>query len=56
LNEWIVQPSGPSVRYQPLYSVRYQPLYFVADSMADAKQSMSHFCDTLQRPFHPQYC
>jgi hypothetical protein len=47
LIEWIVQPSVPSVRYQPLY--------FVADSMADAKQSMSHFCDTLQRPFHPQY-
>jgi len=33
----------------------YQPVYFVADSLGDAKASIDRFCDSLQRPFFPQY-
>lgn len=33
----------------------YQPLYFVADSFQDAKTKMDMFCDSLHRPFFPQY-
>ncbi|CAK0847732.1 unnamed protein product [Prorocentrum cordatum] len=41
----------------------YQPLYFCAESLADAKlrfapsgaARISHFCDTMPRPFFPQY-
>lgn len=33
----------------------YQPTYFCASSMADAKLRMSQFCDSLSRPFFPQY-
>jgi phenylalanine-4-hydroxylase len=33
----------------------YQPLYFCADSLQDAKTKISRFCDTMPRPFFPQY-
>jgi hypothetical protein len=34
---------------------KYQPVYFVADSMADAKERMRRYCETLRRPFHVRY-
>ncbi|CAE7902301.1 pah, partial [Symbiodinium sp. KB8] len=33
----------------------YQPVLFCADSLQDAKTKISHFCDSLTRPFFPQY-
>lgn len=33
----------------------YQPTYFCADSMEDAKNLVEDFCDSLVRPFFPQY-
>eukprot|EP00439_Symbiodinium_sp_Y106_P062154 s252_g9.t1 len=33
----------------------YQPVLFCADSLQDAKTKISQFCDSLTRPFFPQY-
>lgn len=33
----------------------YQPQYFVSSSLADAKQEVMRFCDTLKRPFFCLY-
>ncbi|CAJ1393868.1 unnamed protein product [Effrenium voratum] len=33
----------------------YQPVMFCADSLQDAKHKISQFCDSLTRPFFPQY-
>lgn len=33
----------------------YQPVLFCADSLEDAKLRISRFCDSLTRPFFPQY-
>ena len=33
----------------------YQPVYFLAESLEDAKTVTSEFCDSLHRPFFPQY-
>jgi len=33
----------------------YQPRYFVAESLADAKDRMRRFCESLPRPFHVRY-
>ena len=33
----------------------YQPVYFLAESLEDAKAVTSEFCDSLHRPFFPQY-
>ena len=33
----------------------YQPVYFLAESLEDAKAVSSEFCDSLHRPFFPQY-
>eukprot|EP00299_Pterocystis_sp_00344_P010501 c4701_g1_i1.p1 GENE.c4701_g1_i1~~c4701_g1_i1.p1 ORF type:complete len:461 (+),score=103.70 c4701_g1_i1:33-1415(+) len=33
----------------------YQPTYFICDSLAQAKEKMRTFCDSLHRPFFPQY-
>jgi len=33
----------------------YQPVLFCADGLQDAKQKISQFCDSLTRPFFPQY-
>jgi phenylalanine-4-hydroxylase len=33
----------------------YQPTYFIAESMQDAKEKMTEFCDSINRPFFPTY-
>lgn len=33
----------------------YQPLYFVAESLGAVKDRIRDFCDSLHRPFFPQY-
>lgn len=43
------------VAHQQFPITTYQPLYFVTDSLASAKEKMRDFCDSLQRPFFPQY-
>jgi len=49
-------PFDPFVAAKQAYPITtYQPKYFVADSIADAKQRMSVFCDALNRPFFPQF-
>eukprot|EP00939_MAST-03C_sp_MAST-3C-sp1_P003251 g3251.t1 len=40
---------------QPFPITTYQPVYFVADSLEDVKRKTSQFCDSIQRPFFPQY-
>eukprot|EP00662_Eupelagonemidae_sp_cell21_P045935 gene45935-17175_t len=48
------EPKNAASQEYPITT--YQPIYFCADSLRDAKQRMDVFCDSLQRPFHPQYC
>jgi phenylalanine-4-hydroxylase len=56
LTKPMLEPFDPFVTCRQAFPITtYQPLFFVADSMADAKRRMSQFCDSLQRPFHPQY-
>jgi phenylalanine-4-hydroxylase len=51
-----IQPFDPFVTCKTEYPITtYQPTYFCATSMADAKQKMDVFCDSLSRPFFPQY-
>lgn len=51
-----MEPFDPFVTCNTKYPITtYQPTYFVASSMADAKNRMSRFCDSLNRPFFPQY-
>jgi len=33
----------------------YQPTFFCAESLVDAKSKIASFCDSLTRPFFPQY-
>mmetsp|Transcript_69902 Transcript_69902/g.195481 ORF Transcript_69902/g.195481 Transcript_69902/m.195481 type:complete len:163 (-) Transcript_69902:317-805(-) len=33
----------------------YQPTYFVAQNLADAKQRMRKFCESMNRPFYARY-
>ena len=33
----------------------YQPTYFVAQNLADAKQRMRKFCESINRPFYARY-
>lgn len=52
----IVRPLCPAVAAKQPYPITtYQPVLFCAESLQDAKQRISHFCDTLTRPFFPQY-
>jgi phenylalanine-4-hydroxylase len=51
-----IEPFDPQVASTLAFPITtYQPTYFCAESMADAKRRMSEFCDSLQRPFFPQY-
>eukprot|EP00457_Paulinella_chromatophora_P014836 gb/GEZN01015327.1/.p1 GENE.gb/GEZN01015327.1/~~gb/GEZN01015327.1/.p1 ORF type:complete len:187 (+),score=20.41 gb/GEZN01015327.1/:51-611(+) len=46
----------PFVACRKSYPItEYQPTYFIADSMAQVKQSMNQFCESLNRPFHARY-
>ena len=40
---------------QPFPITTYQPVLYCADSLDDAKKKMDAFCDSLNRPFFPQY-
>jgi phenylalanine-4-hydroxylase len=40
---------------QPYPITTYQPVYYCAESMDDAKEKISMFCETMSRPFFPQY-
>jgi len=51
-----IVPLDPTQAGKQAYPITtYQPLYFCAESMQDAKAKISQFCDTLTRPFFPQY-
>lgn len=51
-----IEQFDPFVTCSTTYPITtYQPTYFCADSMSDAKSRMSQFCDSLSRPFFPQY-
>lgn len=48
-----LDPAAAAKQEYPITT--YQPVLFVADSLQDAKQEISLFCDSLTRPFFPQY-
>lgn len=51
-----VHPFDPFQASKQAYPITtYQPVYFAADSFKDAKKKMDIFCDSMQRPFFPQY-
>eukprot|EP00397_Hematodinium_sp_SG-2012_P046645 GEMP01052782.1.p1 GENE.GEMP01052782.1~~GEMP01052782.1.p1 ORF type:complete len:472 (-),score=50.48 GEMP01052782.1:155-1570(-) len=51
-----VIPLNTHVAAATMYPITtYQPLYFSVKSFAELKDTMSEFCDSLLRPFHPQY-
>lgn len=51
-----IVPLDPSqAAKQPYPITTYQPLLFCADSLQGAKQQITQFCDTMTRPFYPQY-
>jgi len=51
-----VLPLEPAMAAKQEYPITtYQPTFFCADSLFDAKSKISQFCDTLTRPFFPQY-
>lgn len=39
----------------PFPITTYQPVYFCAESLQDVKTRVQEFCDSLPRPFFPQY-
>jgi phenylalanine-4-hydroxylase len=47
----------PLVASKTTYPITtYQPIYFVAESLADAKEKMRHFCqNSIKKPFHARY-
>ena len=46
----------PIIASETSYPItEYQPTYFVAESLADAKLKMRHFCEGLPRPFYARY-
>jgi len=52
----VLKPLDPAVAAKEPYPITtYQPVFFVAESLTDAKRKISTFCDTLTRPFFPQY-
>jgi len=56
LNKPKIIPFDPFVAAQTKFPITtYQPTFFCAESMGDAKQNIRLFCDSLSRPFHPQY-
>merc|ERR1712217_986783 len=51
-----IVPLDPAKAASTEYPITtYQPKYFCAQSLHDAKERISIFCDTLTRPFFPQY-
>ena len=47
------EPQATAIQEYPITT--YQPVYFVAESFADAKEKMSDFAATLDRPFSVAY-
>mmetsp|Transcript_7133 Transcript_7133/g.19884 ORF Transcript_7133/g.19884 Transcript_7133/m.19884 type:complete len:118 (-) Transcript_7133:67-420(-) len=57
LDKPIVKPFDPFEAAKLPYPITtYQPVYFCAENMADVKTKVSRFCDSLHRPFFPQFC
>uniref|UniRef100_A0A7S1RW15 phenylalanine 4-monooxygenase n=1 Tax=Alexandrium catenella TaxID=2925 RepID=A0A7S1RW15_ALECA len=51
-----VVPLDPWMASKQAYPITtYQPTLFCADSLKGAKVKIEQFCDTLMRPFFPQY-
>jgi len=51
-----IVPLDPIVASRQAFPITtYQPLYFCADSLKDAKVQIAQFCDSMTRPFFPQY-
>merc|ERR1712217_142607 len=51
-----IVPLDPAVACKQAFPITtYQPLYFCAESLMDAKLQIAQFCDTMTRPFFPQY-
>jgi phenylalanine-4-hydroxylase len=51
-----LRPFNPlDAAVQPFPITTYQPVFYCADSLNDAKKKMDSFCDSLARPFFPQY-
>jgi phenylalanine-4-hydroxylase len=51
-----IVPLDPTVAAKQPYPITtYQPLFYCAESMQDAKEKISMFCETMSRPFFPQY-
>jgi len=51
-----VVPFNTYVAATQMYPITtYQPMYFGVESFEDLKQKVSVFCDSMVRPFRPQY-
>lgn len=52
-----IVPLDPTEAAKQLYPITtYQPVYFCAEGgLYDAKSKIHDFCDTMARPFYPQY-
>lgn len=48
-----LDPTDAARRNYPIST--YQPVYYCADSLEDVKVKIARFCDTMTRPFFPQY-
>lgn len=52
----VMSPLVASVACETLFPITtYQPRFFVSPSLADAKEEVMRFCDTLSRPFFCRY-
>jgi len=47
------EPKDAAVQPYPITTM--QPLFFCGDSMADVKEKLSSYCDSMERSFHPVY-
>ncbi|CAL1130890.1 unnamed protein product [Cladocopium goreaui] len=52
----VLRPLDPWEAAKQDYPITtYQPVMFVANSLEDAESRIAQFCDSLTRPFFPQY-
>jgi phenylalanine-4-hydroxylase len=52
-----VRPFDPfNAANQPFPITTYQPVLYCAEDMKSVKHQINTFCDSLLRPFFPQYC
>jgi len=52
-----IRPLKPTEAAKQAYPITtYQPIYYCSDGgLSEAKEKISRFCDTMTRPFFPQY-